>query len=308
VVTVKGMTRRHSGVVILILALIVVMVVPMVNGRRVAGSPIAIDFPAPPAVGDCVRPPLPEATANNRTRGQIAVTAVRFGPCTGYVAGEVVSVGDANSIATAPDSPYSRDRCSSDIAAYAGLQTSRRPDTIREGSNSSIQWTPTFAGESLLIVPSSAERNAGQRWVACLAVPVVQQPYQGSLRGGYTTGLPDQFGLCWTAVDLSLKAALIPCSESHPAELLATGWIASRSALSIDEITASCVEVAAEVMKTPDPTHDGKVRVVLDAVRQGWAATPDAPLTVGCLLTSSDTHQLTGTVIGLGDRPVPLTK
>jgi len=42
-------------------------------------------------------------------------------------------------------------------------------------------------------------------------------------------------------------------------------------------------------------------------LRQDGSVSPDAPLKLGCFVRATGNSELTGTVIGLGDAPVPLT-
>ena len=225
------MNRPLAGVVLLVLTVVAVTVVPMINGRRVAGSGTAVEFPAPPQVGDCVVPPFPADNVVDRLDPEVRVTAIKFGPCTGAKFGEVVALSDADTIGRESSRIPSRGVCSRQIAEYAGLTTS--PGSVAlpgESTSGPMAWMPTIGSESYLIVPSLREQSAGHNWVACLAAATNQHSYQGSLRAAYTTGaLPDQFGLCWTGADLDLIPGLLACDQPHAAELLATGWIGDRS-------------------------------------------------------------------------------
>jgi hypothetical protein len=304
------MNRPLAGVVLLVLAVVAVTVIPMINGRRVAGSGAAVEFPAPPQVGDCVVPPFPADNVVDRLDPEVRVTAIKFGPCTGAKFGEVVALSDANTIGRENSRIPSRGVCSRQIAEYAGLTTS--PGSVAlpgESTSGPMAWMPTIGSESYLIVPSLREQSAGHNWVACLAAATNQHSYQGSLRAAYTTGaLPDQFGLCWTGADLDLIPGLLACDQPHAAELLATGWIGDRSQMPRSAVDADCRQMAGLIMRTGDPTRGGAITVVLDPVRLDGATRPTDPLTVGCLVTASGTARLTGTVIGLGDRPAPVTK
>ena len=304
------MNRPLAGVVLLVLTVVAVTVVPMINGRRVAGSGTPVEFPAPPQVGDCVVPPFPADNVVDRLDPEVRVTAIRFGPCTGAKVGEVVALTDAITIGRDTARIPSRGICSRQIAEYAGLKTS--PGSVSLPGPSTIgpmAWMPTIGSESYLIVPSLVEQSAGHHWVACLAAATNQASYLGSLRAAYTTGvLPDQFGLCWTAADLDLIPGLLACDQPHAAELLATGWIGDRSQMSRSDVDAGCRQIAGRIMRTDDPTRGGAITVVLDPVRLDGASTPSDPQTVGCLVTATGNAQLTGTVVALGDRPAPLTK
>ena len=48
------MDRRVAGIAVLVLALVAVVTVPSVSGRRVVGTASALTFPEPPKVGQCL--------------------------------------------------------------------------------------------------------------------------------------------------------------------------------------------------------------------------------------------------------------
>ena len=176
-VTVAVMNRPLAGVVLLVLTVVAVTVVPMINGRRVAGSGAAVEFPAPPQVGDCVVPPFPADNVVDRLDPEVRVTAIKFGPCTGAKFGEVVALSDANTIGRENRRIPSRGVCSRQIAEYAGLTTS--PGSVAlpgESTSGPMAWMPTIGSESYLIVPSLREQSAGHNWVACLAAATNQRP------------------------------------------------------------------------------------------------------------------------------------
>jgi len=303
------MDRRLAGIVVLVVAIVAVAVLPTIEGRRVAGSAVATVFPPPPKIGDCVLPPFPSDAQSDGWPPEIRVTAVRFGSCAGTIVGEVVGLRDTETgEASNADRFRTRGPCFRETAAFAGLQQSGRSTTVPGApADGPVAWLPTVGFIGYLVVPSTRERNAGRSWAACLAVAPNQPTYQGSLRNAFTTGVfPDQFGLCWAEADLDVMPALLPCAEPHPAELLATGWIRNRSVVSRAEIDASCRDIAGRIMRTDDPTRGGVLTVVTDPVRRDGASTPDSPMSVGCFVTPAGAAPLTGTVIGLGVRPVPM--
>ena len=143
--------------------------------------------------------------------------------------------------------------------------------------------------------------------MACLAVPTARDGYVGTLRDAFTTGsMPDEFGSCWGGTDLDQMPAVVRCAEPHRAELLATGWIRDRVEAPSAVIDSSCAEVAGRIMHTADPTRGGALQVVADRLTGDVASRPDAPLSIACFVTSAGAQQLSGTLIGLADRPVPL--
>jgi len=302
------MDRRLAGLLVLVLAITAVVVAPAIDGRRVAGAGVAAAFPAPPEVGACVLPPVPVGPKVGGLLPEIPVTAVHFGSCEGVIAGEVVSLLASDQV-TGMDLSFPGP-CADGISAFAGLQVSARSATVPGAPpDSPAVWTPTLGSTGLLIVPSQSERNTGRLWAACLVVPTMHSTYHGTLRHAFTAGrLPDQFGLCWAESDLDHMPDLLPCAEPHPAELLATGWIENRSVVTLERVEASCLDIAGRIMRTGDPGRGGAITIVTDPVRRDGASRPDAPLTVGCFATSSAGAPLTGTVIGLGDSPVPLAR
>jgi hypothetical protein len=302
------MDRRLAGALVLVAALVAVLVMPSLAGRRVAGAPLASTFPDPPMVGTCLLDPVPEESVNFGVPPEIAVTAASFGPCEGSIGGEVVATWAELSAAEQAPSSRLGGPCYLQAASFAGLEPSgRSTDLPGAPSGGPAIWKPSIGMDAFLVVPGVREQNAGRTWRACLAVPVARTSYQGTLRAAFTTGdMPDEFGLCWQGVDLDLLPKLVPCDEPHPAELLATGFIRDRLQAPTEVIESSCVQIAARVMHTDDPTRGGVLRVVADRHSGGSASRDDSPLTIGCFVTTTGEQELSGTVIGLGDDPVPL--
>jgi len=306
-VTVAFMHRRLAGVVVLVLALVAVMAVPSIAGRRMAGSAIAVALPDPPQVGDCLLAPITQTSSSGGWPREIPYDAGDFGSCDGPIAGEIVGVW--GSAAEADEGSRSRlgGPCYRQAADFAGLVRSGRSTVVPGGPvDAQVAWKPTIGFVPYRIVPGQVEQNAGRSWTACVAVPTSQSTYRGTLRDAYTTGtMVDDFGLCWSAHDLDGTATTLQCDRPHPTELLATGWIMDRSTMSWPGLNASCLALAASIMHTVDATRGGALSVVVDPFRMDGAMRPDAPLSVNCFVTSAGPQQLTGTVIGLGARPIP---
>ncbi len=299
------MDRRLAGIVVLVVALVAVAVVPSVAGRRVAGSAVATVFPRPPAVGDCLLTPFSGAVRSGVPQ-EIPFTATRFGSCVGMIAGEVVAVWPDAASAQATTSRLAGP-CYQATASYAGLQSSRRSTDVPGAQPAgTVRWKPTIGFIPYHVVPGDQEGRAGRTWVACLAVPIGRSMYVGTLRAAFTTGsLPPEFGLCWSGEDIDRLPGPVPCSQPHVAELLATGFIRDRRAAPSELIDAACPAMASRLMRTGDPTRGGQLQIVSD--RSGDVASrSDAPLTIGCVVSATGGQLLSGTVIGLGDRPAPL--
>jgi len=290
-----------------VLALVAVMVVPSVAGRRTAGSAVAIVLPDPPQVGDCLLAPISQSPAPDAWPREIPYAPASFGSCGGPIAGEIVAVWD--NPAEADEGARSRlgGPCYRQAADFAGLVRSGRNTVVPGGAvDPRVVWRPTIGFTAYRIVPGRVEQNAGRSWTACLAVPKTESTYRGSLRNAYTTGaMADAFALCWSGNDLNSIAAVLPCDQPHPTELLASGWIRDPSSLSRPDLDASCIELAAGIMHTVDATRAGALSIVVDPFAPDATSRSDAPQRVNCVVTSADAQQLTGTLIGLGARPIP---
>jgi hypothetical protein len=301
------MDRRLAGIVLLVVALVAVIVVPSVTGRRVAGSAVATVFPDPPAVGDCLLGPFP-AEVRSGVPPEIAVTAIRFGSCSGMIAGEVVAVWPTAAAAEAAPTGRRSGPCYQATATFAGLETAGRSTDLPGAPPSGpIRWKPTINFDPYHVVPGEAEVRAGRSWVACLAVPTGRPTYRGTLEDAFTTGsLPVEFGLCWDGEDIDRLPGPVPCSQPHAAQMLSTGFIRDRLAAPTELIDAACPDIAGRLMRTDDPTRGGQLRIVSDRFTGDVASRSDAPLTIGCVVIASGGQRLSGNVIGLGDRPAPL--
>ncbi|MET0862850.1 MAG: hypothetical protein ABWZ98_00810 [Nakamurella sp.] len=303
------MDRRVAGIVVLVVALVAVVVLPSISGRRVAGSATALTFADPPAVGACPRAIPQGAVQRNGSTGEISFAAITFGGCTGVIGGEVVAVWPTEAAAQADQRGSRRGGpCYRQAADFAGLlPSSRSIDPFGADFAGVVHWKPTIGFVPLNIVPEPVAAAGGQTWVACLVVPTRAPSYRGTLRDAYVSGrLPDAFGLCWDQDDLDNSAVLLHCDQPHAAELLATGWVEDRSKITTAEVQASCLTVAGRIIRTDDPTRQGAISIVTDAVRKDGAQREDAPLAVNCFATAASPLQLTGSVIGLADGPLPL--
>jgi hypothetical protein len=304
------MDRRVAGIAVLVLALLAVVIVPSISGRRVVGTAVGLTFAAPPEVGDCVAP-LPSGVLNTSSRTpEVPISAIELeASCSGPIGGEVVGVWPTQ--AAAQNDQFGSRRggpCYRQVADYAGLQPfSRSIDVFGAPFDGRVSWKPTIGFKPINIVPGTLAAAGGQNWVACLAVPTLATTYHGTLRDAYVSGtLPDAFGLCWDGDDLDTAANLLHCDDPHPAELLATGWVQNRATISKAEIEASCRSVAGRIMRTADSTRQGAISIVADQVSQDGAQRGDEPLAVNCFVTAILPQRLSSTVVSLGDRPLPL--
>jgi hypothetical protein len=304
--------RRLLGVVMLIVAVVAGMAIPSLTGRRITGSAVAVTFPVPPQVGQCLIPQGPPSSvvqsAAQSYVAEIPADSAHFGRCAGIIGGEIVAVWSSWEESGFGAAAPRRNPCYRSTAAFAGLETSgRSTDLPGAPEGGPVRWRPTIGFDPLQVVPGKLERGAGRDWVACLAVPTGHVGYVGTLRDAFTTGtMPTQFGSCWAGADLDQLPVTLRCDEPHPAELLAKGWVLDPVEVSTEVIEQSCSDLAGRIMRTADPTRGGDLKVVADRLNGDLSARPYASLTIACFVTSAGPQELSGTLIGLADRPVPL--
>lgn len=306
------MDRRLLGVVMLVAAVVAVMAIPSLTGRRTSGTAVAVAFSGPPRVGQCLAPDRPAYWVVQPQTGsyvpQVPLDTIRFASCLGLIGGEIVSVWPTSSDPGFVTQAPRRNPCYPSTAAYAGLQTvGRSTDFPGVPAVGPVLWRPSIGFDPLQIVPGDAERRAGRDWVACLAIPSGHAGYVGTLREAFTSGaMPIQFGSCWAGADLDQLPVAVRCDEPHPAQLLAKGRVLDQNPGSTAAVEQSCTELAGRIMHTTDPTRDGKLKVVIDLPNNGGAETTQPPPTVACFVTTAGPQELSSTLIGLADRPVPL--
>lgn len=302
------MERRLAGIVVVLLALCAVVVVPALDGKRVAGSAVATSFPDPPKVGECLRSPFSLVGVQSGSPAEISVMDVSLGACADSVSGEVVAFWDTRTAAEQAPAARFGGPCYRQAAEYAGLQSGRSTDLPGAPADGPVRWKPTIGFTPYLVVPGDVEQRAGHSWTACLVVPAGGVAYNGTLRDAFLRGLPAQYGRCFDSANLDLLPTALLCDQPHAAELLATGWIPDRSQVSLTDIERSCRAIAGRLIGTADPTKGEALRVVADRLTLQSDGRPDGPLTVSCSMTGAGMAQLSGSVIGLGDRPVPVAE
>jgi len=299
------MDRRLAGLVVLILVVVAAAVLPGLAGRRVAGFAVAAALPDPPAVGDCA------ASAPSRQGGSFGepsnldASQVSWGPCSGPIVGEVVAVQPSDHEPMSLEAGW-EGPCFRAAAAFAGLDVTG-PSVAVPGapSTGALSWEPTIGATIQRVAPGDEERRAGRSWLACLVTTSSGQTYRGTLAQGFGTGrIPDEYGLCWNGTDLDEAVSPIPCDEVHSTQLMAVGSAGDRSLVSEVDLAAICQEITTVLMRTELPVRSGELVTAID-VTDGGDTTSDAPPTVGCFAAATGQRELNGSVIGLGDRPVP---
>jgi len=284
------MDRRLIGALLVVAVVAVAIVVPARDGLRVAGRATAIDLPADPGIGDCL------------------LVNASFGPCTGQPAlGEVVSIvtasgRDQDRLLRADSSGTN---CRAAALTYAGLTAVDGRYVPRDHLQPDpVNWKFSINLRTSWVLPTAQQRAAGRTWAACVVGPGDGGSYAGGLADAYSGGrLPDVYGVCWNSREVSVAIKKVDCAEPHLAELIAIGNVAQHD-VTPTQISGSCRQLAAQVLGRPDPTADGGLAVLIDPDATDSLRWTREAMGVVCYLVPN-AHSLTGTLVGLADRPVP---
>lgn len=287
---------------LLLLALVTAIAVPLLAGKPVAGAPVAAAIHAPPAVGSCVGDiSYPDPGSVDRTSVQTLPVATVV-KCSGEVTGEIISVTPRQStpvVSTLGEYDQANPSCRSQVEKYLGTTAT----TVIAG----VQWNLDIDVEVVTVGPDAHDRAAGRSWSACV-LSAANQIYPATpLHLSWQSGtLPDAFGLCW-AENLVQHGVPTNCTSPHRTQQIGDGFVAQASdsgtgivsSASADDVAAGCRTLAATVLKVSDPTRGGEltVKVVDD--------TSGAPY-VQCAVAVVGSRRLTGSLIGIGNQPLPL--
>ena len=202
-------------------------------------------------------------------------------------------------------------------AAYLGADGATVPTGDVAG------WAPALMLQSGLVQPSSRQQADGQRWAACVilaagtgtdtGLALNDVPRTNQLRGAIRAGsLPQDFGLCANP-PVELQRA-VSCTEQHTLQLL--GWSELSTFATSAERLSACRTLAGSLTRMSDPSAGGRLRLTAYEERDGPNGTvipsgaPDQPGqtgTVTCIVSTVGTGRLVGSLLGLGNGPVPLT-
>ena len=309
------------GALLVVAVVAIAILVPSREGRRLAGTPSLIPLPADPVVGDCLLEPtadffadirqapaeLPTSSSVNRNVARPGPAPV-FGRCTGSVAGEVVAIISAvgDSAARRLQIASSGLDCRAAALDYAGLVQNEGNYSIPGATAvDPVLWRLSVDLRGTWVLPGELLQAAGRSWAACVVAPTSPDRYSGTIAGAYRDGrLPDAFGTCWDLPESSARIQTLPCNEPHQAELISSGRVPDRAATTAVAIQQSCEELAAGVIRRTDPTAGGGITVRVSPETLDSQTRRAANLDVVCFVIPTE-HSLAGTVVGIGDRPIP---
>jgi hypothetical protein len=303
---------------VLLIAAAGIVVVPTLRPSMVAGTALAPTVPGPPQVGDCLLPPpgpasgtvLP-AVGGSTSQAGVAGTSPRliaprvvkgvvvdqYGPCDGTRLGEVTVVKDPAGALDASSADSVSGPCAMAADSYSGLPAPGAPPQNVD-TPTVVAFEPSLYLPVAVLLPDDRQRAAGQRWEACTVSSPDPSGYVGSLQGvfdgapgGHT--LPTVFATCRRS---ATDQTTVGCDDPHQVEVLGyrlvpLGPQAQRAAL------RGCLEFAGRMLDRSDPTSGGSLQVV--------SLFDESSNEAMCQIESTGSRYLIGSIIGLGDRPLP---
>ncbi len=295
------MDRRLAGVALVVAVLLAAITMASPNGRRVAGTADRVALPPVPVVGSCLSG-LPQHTQTGWRFQQSGYVSAQTVPCIDLIDGEIVSVDnsslppdDLGSEGYRRDGPLSR--CYNAIGQYAGLSRETGRATL-PGDRSDPQFYPIMPVLPLIIGPDERDREAGARWSACVVAPRDGSAYPGTMRDALAGGsLPPQFSLCLPTADVYTEGS--SCTAPHRVEVLGyTNLVDGPQAQGSGAVDRACDEFVARITGSTALADDPDISI--DGVTNDFSALRGA-----CVVNVVGDRRLQGTVVGLGDRPLP---
>jgi hypothetical protein len=329
-------TRRVAGVLLLAVAVLAAVVIGRIGGVDAAGTAVAPPGLIPPVVGQCLTQidGLPDAVgagasvavpaqgdpasgdprlgdlgsddpALSAPAPTVDETSVRFSDCTGEHVGEVVGY---RRMPTQSGGPAGR------AAALAGTAVSGSSDSqwcgqvaVDYQGNAIFRYRDAAAG---LWVPSTGQRFVTilgtptgdvlqTRWAACAVVSPNLEAYSGLYMGSLAGGAaPAPFGTCRSDVD----DAGVSCDDPHRSQVFG---VAAAPGTPTRDAVAACRSLISLMTRMDDVTAGG--RTVTEVVG-GLTKESGEPIGyASCRLAIVGDAHLVGTLIGIADRPLPVS-
>lgn len=304
----------------LLVAGLSVAIIPALRPSLIDGTAVAVPIPGVPAVGDCVTEPIPYSSLfiglHNATTDIVVYPSLTTEPCDGPRYGEVVAVIPVPAVTSVEvnggirsTSDVNQDRCWKASASYLGVNTGKgTPDA---------QWLPIMSMPSLVSQASPRQQAQGQSWLACLTYTqssdsidqeTTLAPYTGTLRNAVTTGnQTDQLGYCADEAPISGVEGG-SCGRPHRYQQLAIAPSGEHGVRS-STLTKTCTDTA-NTLAGRDVITSGDLKAVVTATDNYGSSLPvtdDLPpdTSLQCGVSTAGTRLLAGSIIGLGDQPLP---
>lgn len=316
----RRVDRRRIGSVILVVGLLAAVVVPMVTGRVVSGSPQAVPVSGPPAVGECLGQKFnPSWDMVGGEAAAYVYPELVVGDCGRTHYGEVVSVIAAPTkpkVTTNPDSGgFSIEDKNMDACYSAANRFVQADGAAPFPSVQFDYWSSVDFAKAIALTPTIRQRASGQHWVACATMLLDESDagqrflvgYAGSLRSADTTGVGrNHRGDCPKETDWN-NVTSVSCLEAHPGEIFGVGGLSQNT--SRTTLMASCAHLVHQATGNADLEGDGRLVIAVQATDGGGepltAATVPQSSSVQCGVLTSGGRMLKGSLIAIGSAPIP---
>ena len=299
----------------LFLVLLAAVVAPRVTPQRITGVASTVPIPPAPAVGDCLLQPVPSTA-------QLVHPPAVTGPCNGSRYGEVVLLIPATAVLPTQESvdgpvDPNRDVCATAVIDYLGLgPTPGHPgDPTVFGHPRTLfdHWSPVLPSSDLFISgPDEFQLQMGQNWLACISfAPAAERgtgiAYHRSAAGSFSGTPPAAYAVCLLTADTTVLQ-IADCRQPHQAEIF--GYLFTTEANSPPALATTCRSLITQLTGMADPTAAGRLLPGTfrsdGSVDRGSAPVDPTGRPLSCLTTAPAGHQLTGPLMDLGNKPVPL--
>lgn len=278
--------RRLLGLGLVLLVAVVVPAAARWDGLRTAGSAVVARTAVVPAVGDCVAAltgPTPprQPLVYGISAAVVDEQAVIFAPCVGAHVGEVVaSRRDADGVAGgARERAGAAARWCTDVAVGYREHLRWQVAAVAAGV-----WSPAAAHRFVAVVSGSG----ADRWAVCAVLAPGLERYQGSyVRSMADLPAPAPFGSCRSA---EVPDRRVSCQIPHGQQVFGTVQPGATPS------TDSCRALVGQLTAMSDPTGAGRLEV----------GVADLDSVATCRVRVVGPQRLTGTLLGLGDRPLPI--
>ncbi len=292
-----------------IVTLIGVLIVNATADRSVAGSATPLPTPTAPDSGSCL----------SITRaGWVGID------CADPHTVEIVQSWSASDASDASEVRL-YERCIAAGQAYLGDQGGQSGDSpTRSG------WSvPPVMSSTVLVSGPGRSMVKGWSWHACVVRPILlgtdNAGYRGRLRDVPATGvLPVELRPCFNRPG-AVGVVGVPCSARHTGEVLAARQLqvfgsttGTDTTTTSPQVQAECFGIARRTTAAADPTYGGRLQVVVNmhATGMGFVVSRESSgnasqsyvlYQASCALQAGSGHELSGSIVGLGPGPLPLS-
>lgn len=325
-----GGPRRALGLVALSLAFAILLGAPALLSDGITGHPMAAPLPMPPAVGSCVTLPADPNFSGAGEQGfqvvacdqphdaEVSMTWPAGTPPqsqvggTGQLPGEFILPFNA-------EFPVLSDMGSGTVSSPHFVCADWNlsfigPPAPLAGSSWWTVW-PTFA--SGMITAPAVDRAGVLGWSACIVEPAtVPTRYAGTIRSAPTMPdqhRPEQYFSCLSRSQYGRTELIYSsCAQPHRVEPIAL-QSGLEPAAPADRALVGCLEVVQRLTGAADPSYGGRLAVKVENVglrtltlEQMTELPAGATAAGACVVELVGSGSLVGSVIGLGDRPLPV--